>query len=754
MADTSTGASPTAISTPPQEVGWEASEQYTSRMNSPKPSPAPAPLSELKKRPSSGNQPPLGSPLRKSSIPNSDISHLKDDYLNNEEDNVIHIDGRRYSRGTKITGGGEKDNKLDLGPNAGNTPAKGGFFNEQGEGTPILASDEMEKRPNSAWLHPAVSPEAERPDWLGDGSFARRGSGTADSRPSSRPNSIHGGPLSRFMSHEERPGSGMGTPLEEIEEYEPLFPEDDDKKTAPTKKFPSRPGLAQHHFPSQDVWEDTPASLQFTTSVETPEPTHDAETANESASPAAVFETPEQEQARRQAGGGMLSDRKTFVKPHFKAGVQSDMDRPGVQRFPSHDIWEDTPDSMRLETTVSGPQEPEIMSPDDERPTTTALPHSQDDGNARATTGMTQLMRPHIPSRPVRSSKLSQDITPEIAPVDTKDSQDPRAKEVPDLGALTESSPTKTRAPSIPDRPKPTIPARPSRSPKPEESREQAPAPKAKPAVPARPANSKFANLKSGFMNDLASRIQLGPTGPPPKPKEPEPEVDEPKAPLVDARKSRAKGPARRKPAASPSGAAAAAPPTAKPLTFSFSTPITVWHIDTSDVLHVPGPDTEATHPKDSSLAEVENSLAANITSNVTEAAPAPEQQTAESAPAVEGNTLAAEPEPELSPLSSTTKTGQFGTEGDEPAETISLPVQQEAKEIHSTLEAALSTAEPVPSSAEETQSKLQTADASKTAALNAKPTEIGDATEYTGNKDPGMEGNAALREGEEVGRQ
>ena len=238
------------------------------------------------------------------------------------------------------------------------------------------------------------------------------------------------------------------------------------------------------------------------------------------------------------------------------------------------------------------------MSPDDERPTTTALPHSQDDGNARATTGMTQLMRPHIPSRPVRSSKLSQDITPEIAPADN---QDPRAKEVPDLGALTESSPTKTRAPSIPDRPKPIIPARPSRSPKPEESREQqAPAPpKGKPAVPARPANSsKFANLKSGFMNDLASRIQLGPTGPPPKPKEPEPEVEElTKAPLVDARKSRAKGPARRKPAASPSGAAA--PPTAKPLTFSFSTPITVWHIDASDVLHVPGPDSEATHPKD-----------------------------------------------------------------------------------------------------------------------------------------------------------
>jgi hypothetical protein len=134
--------------------------------------------------------------------------------------------------------------------------------------------------------------------------------------------------------------------------------------------------------------------------------------------------------------------------------------------------------------------------------------------------------------------------------------------------------------------------------------------------------------------------------------------------------------------------------------------------------------------------------LAANTASNVTEAAPAPEEQTREVEPATQANTLAAEPapEPEVSPLSSTTKMGQFGAEGDEPAESISPPVQQEAHEIHSTLEAALSSAEPVPQSAEETRSKLQTADAVETAALNVKPTEIGDATEYTGNKDPGAE--------------
>jgi hypothetical protein len=59
-----------------------------------------------------------------------------------------------------------------------------------------------------------------------------------------------------------------------------------------------------------------------------------------------------------------------------------------------------------------------------------------------------------------------------------------------------------------------------------------------------------------------------------------------------------------------------------------------------------------------------------------------------------------------------------------------------------------------LPASAEETQAKLQTADVSEVAALNAKPTELGGLDEYTGAKDPGTEGNVVIREGEEVGRQ
>ena len=78
---------------------------------------------------------------------------------------------------------------------------------------------------------------------------------------------------------------------------------------------------------------------------------------------------------------------------------------------------------------------------------------------------------------------------------------------------------------------------------------------KPKPAVPARPAGSKIAALQAGFMSDLNKRLQLGPQ-PPQKGSEPSEEKREEKAPLADARKARAKGPTRRKPATSSSPAA------------------------------------------------------------------------------------------------------------------------------------------------------------------------------------------------------
>lgn len=734
-------------------------------MTSPKPSPAP--LGELKQRPSSGHQPPMESPLRKASFPIDQGSAL-----DSEDEGVIHVEGKAKA-GSKVTGGGAKDNKLDLGPNSGNTPALGGVVSEEGFGIPILASDEVSKRPGSAFLQPAISPEAERGDFFDDGSHSRRGSAQLHSRPTSRPNSMHGGHsgfhggLSRFISHDDYQGSGHGTPLEEIEEYEPLFPEDDDKKNAMlTEKLKkARPGLAQHHFPSQDVWEDTPASLQFTTSVETPEPPQEPQSATAEKS-ASAFETPEHEQQRKENGETMLSDNKTFAKPHFKAGVQSEHERPSVNRFPSRDIWEDTPDSMRLETTVSGPQEPEIKSPPEDKPTTTALPGSQDDDDARATTGMSQLMRPQVPTRPQRSSKLSQDITPEISSPPEK--QDPREKEVPDLGDTTSTSPTKTKAPSIPDRPKPTVPARPAKyaqgeqakSP-PEEGVTSPPAPKAKPAVPARPAGNKFANLKSGFMSDLASRIQLGPQGPAPKVKSPEAEENAPKEPLADARKSRAKGPARRKPAASPSGAAAI---DAKPTAFTFSSPMTLWHIDEVDELLVPtaGPEAAQAEP---AAAQAEKALADNEASSSLSAAPA-HNKNLEASPAVSATPSSlgpATPHSERSnplgtPANKAHTDASVGHLGDIPDASISPAVQERTEAVQPGLETALAQAEPAPTNAEEAQAKIAQEEMGEAKKLNVQGTppaglEAGGGAREVGETDPEMQSTSVLRDGEEVAR-
>lgn len=694
------------IGTPTHEIAFNATSEYTSRMNSPRPSPN---LASPRKRPSSGSQTAVESPLRKS-FPFNEKSQ-GDDAVEIDDD-TIHVDDTEF-RANKVTGGGPQDGAIDLGPRAGNTEEEGGWFDERGDGMPILASDEVIKRPGSAYMQPAVPPEPHHDDDYYDSDHgrpdSRRSSLRVPSRPSSRPNSIHGeyhgGNLYRFMSHEEHHASGMGTPLEEIEEYEPLFPEDEKTQAKPKPKALQRPGLEHHHFPSQDIWEDAPSSVHYSTTVETPEPpANQKAVAPPPPSGSAVFETPEQEQRRKELNPeDMTSDNKTYSKPHFKPGVIEDIHRPSAQRFPSSDIWEDTPDSMRLVTTVSGPQMEEAKSPPDERPTTSAIPTSQDDAEARATTGFSPVMRrPSVPLRPHRRSKLAEEITNDLQEAG-------KGKEVPDLGLQKQVSPDKAKAPAIPDRPKPTVPARPARPSRSAQNEgaplakavsaeeqavaDAAPMPKAKPAVPARPGGDKFATLKSGFMADLNNRLKLGPQQAAPKVKEPEPEVSEEAqtAPLADSRKGRTKGPARRKPAASPSAAVAAGAEPA--LTFSISGPMTLWTIDESDNLQ---------------LADEESEIPAV-------AASAPAEEKAADLPALErvlsDNEAANTEEPPLSqPMPgeqgeaslSAHPPGAIGYEGDEPEPTISPETVQEQKAIAPELEAALADAEAEPISAEE----------------------------------------------------
>jgi hypothetical protein len=490
------------------------------------------------------------------------------------DEDVIHISppSHRYS---KIGDGGYDPPKEDLGPEGGNTNEEGGWIVERGYGVPILASDEVAKHPEAEWMQPAVSPELERRD---SGEYTLNEAGSvpsyvtghkSTSRSSSRNNSIHSGTagLSRFASPSEH--DRTSTPLDNVKEYEPLFPEDEDHPQKNPKSAVDklkRPNFARHHFPSQDTWEDAPSSLQLETTVDGPQAEDEPKTPIE-AGGARVIEKPEAEASQRahlpspEDQKSFLPEKKErFAKMGFNKDVVGDMSsRPGLnQRFPSHDIWEDTPDHHTLVTTVSGPQ-------------------TDDKGGEYLEDSPVTTEKPQIPARPIIPARPAQ---------------------------AKETSPVDKKAPNIPERPKPQVPARPAK-PISKSSAEKVPTvadgaseasasiPKAKPAVPARPAGSKIAALKGSFMSDLNSRLQLGPQAPKVQEpaKEEQVEVQE-RAPLPDARKGRAKGPQRRKPAVSPSGAAAEAGTETKPApTFSFVEACTVW--ETTDEGHVTVPAAE-----------------------------------------------------------------------------------------------------------------------------------------------------------------
>lgn len=515
-----------------------ASDEFASRMTSPRPQSG---------RPASIKAGHVDSPLR------NETDNLNDD------GEVIHID-HPARRTSKIHGGGYDPPTEDLGRTAGNTEEEGGWVTERGYGMPILASDELKKRgPEAEWRQPAVSPELER---HGD-EYVANEDGTptyitkvrSHSRNSSRGNNAQSQRVIPSPAQFDR----GGTPLESHKEYEPLFPEDEDdtKKPKTQAEKLKRPNLARHQFPSQDVWEDTPGSLQLETTVETPQASEEPETPAGDVSAAKVSENPEAEEQRNTHI--TKEDQQSFLPEHTRrfaaenkllGKVRDEQPlRPGMgQRFPSQDIWEDAPSHGHLETTVSTPQTEDTNeyaedSPVAEKPTIPA--------------------RPNIPARPAKK---------ELSPVDKK-------------------------APIIPDRPKPQIPARPSKpstgssekapTTESQTAETDAPQPKAKPPVPARPGGSKIAALQAGFLKDLNSKLGLGPQAP--KVKEPEPEQQEEAAPLPDARKGRAKGPARRKPAASPTPAATVTAEVAVPRAKLDLAPVTaIWSFGEDGSLDVP----------------------------------------------------------------------------------------------------------------------------------------------------------------------
>ncbi|CAG8908753.1 unnamed protein product [Penicillium egyptiacum] len=466
------GTSPTIVGTPEEEVGYIASDEYIHQIASPPPD------TRLE------TQPTVESPLRQMSFPSeaaqkpttaSPLRQRRSSSHGPHDSGVIHVDDPmhplHHPDGFAPTPALEE-----------NEPT---YENTVEEEEPILAADEV--RPEAAYLHPAVSP-----------TFDHRGSFEDDGR--SRTPSIHSRSNSRSTSAQAQfpvltrydSREDAHTPLEDVDEYEPLFPEEDANKehtVSAADRFKKRPDTLKHRFPSQDIWEDTPNSLQLHATVTTPDlPKRDS---------SEVFETPEQEATRRMQNTKVDSHQ---VATHILEG-ESAKDRAPTrpdtlkQRFPSRDIWEDAPDSHQLVTTIE-PAKEELKSPE--------VPS-----------------RPEIPPRPQRQTQST--------------------------------SPTEKRQPpTIPERPKPQVRTRPakpvSRAPAgTAEAPREAPAVKAKPAIPARPGGSKIAAMKAGFLTDLNARLQLGPQQAKPQEKDPEAPVE--KQPLSDTRKGRARGPARRKPA-------------------------------------------------------------------------------------------------------------------------------------------------------------------------------------------------------------
>ncbi|KAI7779222.1 hypothetical protein LA080_001070 [Diaporthe eres] len=391
---------------------------------------------------------------------------------------------------------------------------------------PILAEDEVRKNTPQRDQVACIEPSRER-----------RGSDfEADpprSRPASRPASLYKVDSSDMRS----------TPLEDVEEYEPLFPEDDEG--TPKKHLTAAQiEKIKQRFPSKDIWEDAPNSVHHTATVSTPDLT---EQIQKSIPPREQTETPAQEWARKQEelAEKELTHPDAFLwrnqKPTWvghQPHLSQETSRPKMaQKFPSRDVWEDTPDSLKLETTVSGPQM-EPASPADTKP-------------------------PHVPERPRRKSSGSRD-KPAVP-------ERPKSK-----------SPEETSKPQIPDRPKPQIPARPAKASAAAATPSDAPAPKVKPAVPARPAGNKIAALQAGFMSDLNKKLGLGPRVSQPKEesKDEVPEEPKEKKPLTDARKGRARGPQRRAPAAATAAAVAPSESAAKKPKLSFSTTVTIWSLD------------------------------------------------------------------------------------------------------------------------------------------------------------------------------
>jgi hypothetical protein len=299
------------------------------------------------------------------------------------------------------------------------------------------------------------------------------------------------------------------TPLEDVREHEPLF---DDEGNEIGQKPAEHKSKARHKFPSKDVWEDAPSSVYYTAEVSTPDATEPPKNARDAAKQRA--ETPAERFARQQEELAEKEASRSY-KPAYKPAAEQESTwlklqatpsdekpgRSGPHRFPSKDVWEDTPESHLHETTISEP-----LSPEEPR------------------------AKPAIPERPKPKQTTSDDKI----------------------------------KPAVSDKSKPQIPARPAKattaSTESEEVPKAKPAVPVRPAggkIAALQAGFMSDLNKRLQMGPQAPKKEESPA--------PEQEEEKEKAPLSDARKGRARGPQRRAPAKSQSPSPAVALETSRP---------------------------------------------------------------------------------------------------------------------------------------------------------------------------------------------
>ena len=136
------GTSPGIPGLPNEQIGYMASEEYISRLNTPH-----SAIGFHHKAHSNHSQPHIESPLRKASFPvdtegkdvfersahsNRQSSRSAENALESEtEDEGVHVPTPAH-RKDKLTGNGYDPPTEDLGPEGGNTEAQGGWIEETG----------------------------------------------------------------------------------------------------------------------------------------------------------------------------------------------------------------------------------------------------------------------------------------------------------------------------------------------------------------------------------------------------------------------------------------------------------------------------------------------------------------------------------------------------------------------------------------------------------------------------------------------